>query len=660
MAEAHDELDGQAGDRVGSTGGDRAEHQSLYRRFRPQRFAEVVGQEHVTVPLRNAVRQGRVSHAYLFSGPRGTGKTSTARILAKALNCTDLDDGEPCGRCPSCREITRGTSLDVHELDAASNNGVDAMRDLVSRAALSTPGRSKVYIVDEVHMLSTAASNALLKTLEEPPPHVVFVLATTDPHKVLPTIRSRTQPFEFRLLGPESLDGLLRSVRDAAGLPLDDAAVAAAVRRGRGSARDALSVLDQVAAGGLVEDASGVLDELAGALAEQDTRRALEAVARAVAAGYDPQRLSTDLADLLRQAFLSAVAPGTVTAPPTDRPRLAGLAERLGLPGVVRAMERLGTAQVAMRDAPDPRAHLEVVLARLTSPELDDSLAALLERVDRLERQLVRSAPAGPVGAPAEPTASPSPAPHTAAPPPVRPPLPRVDAGGGAPAPTGGSPLGSRPTLGVLRRRAGGQGAGAREPASAPAGGPTAADATDRPPRLEPAAPASPAGVSGAGAVGTPTDGAAGGAGFPSRDALVEAWGDVVLAALPSRARARFRVGRFVAVADGAAHFALPNETHRRYCEEVRPDVEQALSAHFGCRVPLVLVVDTDADPTAAGSRPSTSPPGPQTSGPVDPAADDHDELLDPERLAEETAPAHPAASVADRLKRAFPGAEEA
>ena len=155
-------------------------YQSLYRRFRPQRFAEVLGQEHISLALRNAVRDDRVGHAYLFSGPRGTGKTSTARILAKALNCAAPDGGEPCGVCDSCIEIARGTSLDVHELDAASNNGVDAMRELVSHAALGTPGRWKVYIVDEVHMLSTAASNALLKTLEEPPGHVVFVLATTE------------------------------------------------------------------------------------------------------------------------------------------------------------------------------------------------------------------------------------------------------------------------------------------------------------------------------------------------------------------------------------------------------------------------------------------------------------------------------------------------
>jgi len=376
-------------------------YQSLYRRFRPSTFAEVRGQDHVVLALRNAVRDGRVAHAYLFSGPRGTGKTSTARILAKALNCTDLRDGEPCGVCSSCTEIAKGTSLDVHELDAASNNGVEAMRDLVSRAALGTPGRQKVYIVDEVHMLSTPASNALLKTLEEPPAHVIFVLATTDPQKVLPTIRSRTQHFEFRLLGPETLTALLDQVRRDAHLDVADDALDLAVRRGRGSARDALSVLDQVAASDTVDDDLPELDEVVEALAEQDVGRAMVAIAHLTSAGFSPQQLAGDLVDHLRQGFLALMAPDLVAVAGSEHEALKAQAERVGLALLVRSMEVLGRTQVAMRDALDPRVNLEVALVRLTHPEADDSPEALLVRIERLEAG-VRAVPsAGPAAGPA-------------------------------------------------------------------------------------------------------------------------------------------------------------------------------------------------------------------------------------------------------------------
>src|SRR3989440_753101 len=260
-------------------------YQSLYRRFRPQRFGEVRGQDPVTRALRNAVRDDKVAHAYLFSGPRGTGKTTTARILAKALNCTNVKDGEPCDACESCTQIRDGASLDVYELDAASNNGVDAMRDLVSRAALGTPGRTKVYIVDEVHMLSTAASNALLKTLEEPPGHVIFVLATTDPQKVLPTIRSRTQHFEFRLVPYDVIVEHLRWVASDAGLDVDDATIEAAARKGNGSMRDALSALDQAAVGGGLDDHRASTDELIEALCDQDAGPATAGAAERGTAG---------------------------------------------------------------------------------------------------------------------------------------------------------------------------------------------------------------------------------------------------------------------------------------------------------------------------------------------------------------------------------------
>ncbi|MGI9610336.1 MAG: DNA polymerase III subunit gamma/tau, partial [Acidimicrobiia bacterium] len=216
-------------------------HQSLYRRYRSQTFAEIKGQPVVTNALRTAVAEGRHGHAYLFSGPRGTGKTSTARVLAKALNCENPTNGEPDGTCTSCRDIESGRSFDLHELDAASNNKVDDIRELINRVALGSPGRTKVYILDEVHMLSSGAENALLKTLEEPPDHVVFVLATTEPQKVVPTIRSRTQHYRFHLLPAAELEEHLRWVIADADLDVDDDGIAWALKTGGGSARDTLS-----------------------------------------------------------------------------------------------------------------------------------------------------------------------------------------------------------------------------------------------------------------------------------------------------------------------------------------------------------------------------------------------------------------------------------
>ncbi len=411
---------------------------SLYRRFRPGRFDEIKGQDHVVRVLRSAVRDDRVSHAYLFSGPRGTGKTSSARVLAKALNCEAPVEGEPCGVCTSCVEITRGNSLNVHELDAASNNGVDAMRDLVAHAGLGTPGRWKVYIVDEVHMLSTAAANALLKTLEEPPSHVVFVLATTDPQKVPPTIRSRTQHLEFRLFGAETLHDLLESVNDQAGLNLDEAAIEAAVRRGRGSARDALSALDQVVASGSSEAARPDLDALVDALADGDVGPVLVALSALMAGGWGPQQLATELIDDLRQVFLAALAPELSAASGASLQRFVALAEAMKLARVVRSIEILGHALIDMRDAPDAQVVLEIAVVRAVRPDLDSGVEALSERLSVLERSLSGSAafPRPTATAPSAP-AAPAPAPEASQPPPAE--QPKGDAA-------------RRPSLGAVRR----------------------------------------------------------------------------------------------------------------------------------------------------------------------------------------------------------------
>jgi len=663
------------------------DYQSLYRRYRPQRFSEVRGQDHVVNALRHAVRDNRVAHAYLFSGPRGTGKTSTARILAKALNCTNQTDGEPCGVCDSCVDITRGASFDVHELDAASNNRVEEMRELVARASLATPGRWKVYIVDEVHMLSNSASNALLKTLEEPPDHVVFVLATTDPQKVLPTIRSRTQHYEFHLLDAEVLEGLLADVARDAELELPDTAVEAAVRRGRGSARDALSALDQVVAAGVVEDDSPFLQELLVSLAERDTARALQAIDGALVAGNDALRVATGLLDELRRQFLSALAPSVLNEADSPGALASGSVPHgdllLGPARSVRAMELLGTAMVAMRDALDTRITLEVAIVRLTHPEVDDEPGALLERIERLERRVQELT--GPPGA-------------TPQPPPPPPAVSRPSPAGAPPPPPPSSPvahsaetatpsrahLESQPALGAFAQAA--------PPPAATQPGPS------RPPEPVRAA----AGTAGAARVpqnDLPP---------PTRDELVEAWGDHVLSGLRPFVRVIFAAGRFLANEDATAVIALPNDAHVLRAEQYSGEVETALGGYFGRPVRLRLVTESAAGTPrppadAAAVRPSppaattalpgatTAPPAnshrgvpgharsgndarpapaPVRGGPAAPVQraavgndpdDGREEMLDPDDLDPlgDQVPGDALSWAEERLMQVFPGAEE-
>ncbi|HVM07759.1 MAG TPA: DNA polymerase III subunit gamma/tau [Acidimicrobiales bacterium] len=611
-------------------------YQSLYRRFRPQRFGEVLGQDHVTRALQNAVREGRVGHGYLFSGPRGTGKTSTARILAKALNCEKLDDGEPCGVCESCVSVQQGNSFAVFEMDAASNRGIDAIRDLIQRIALGGPGQRKVYIIDEVHHLTNDAATALLKTLEEPPGHVVFVLATTDPQKVLPTIKSRVQHYEFHLLPTDVLQSLVSNVNEEAGLGLESTDLDRVVRRGAGSARDALSVLDQAAALGAVEDEVPVADEVTEALCERDPARALAAVASACGAGRDPRRMGEEILSHLRDVFLVSRAPDLVDLSPEEKARAEDQGKRLGAASLVRAMERLGESLTDMREALDARVTLEVALVRITAPEADTSVAALLERIERLERRLeggeVVAAPPA-VAAPQAPAPTPvAPVNLSAEAAPVRRSAPKP-----APVtPAQVTPPPPPPTRGAL---------GAYRKAAAPSVPPVPSASSVPPGSAEVAASEAPDRDADAAPPAAPVRAAAGGD-LPSRDEITLAWGDAVLPGLRGRAKALFAVGRFVTVENGRAVFALPNEAHRTQCLSSQKEVEAALANHFGRPIPLHLVVD-DAPGESSGERSGTRNPDPS----------DDDEVVREFREMRE-APSGPS-SPADRVKLAFPGAVE-
>jgi DNA polymerase-3 subunit gamma/tau len=374
--------------------------QSLYRRYRPRRFGELRGQDHIVRALRNSVINNREGQAYLFSGPRGTGKTSTARILAKVLNCEAPIDGEPCCACASCLAVESGTSYDVIELDAASNNGVQDVRDLIDRAGLVSPGRHRVFILDEVHMLTAAAEAALLKTLEEPPPHVVFVLATTDPQKVSETIRSRTQHLQFHLLPMHDLEEHVRFVVRDAGLEVTDAAIEQVLVQGGGSARDTLSALELVVAAGGIAEETVDLDEFVEAIIDGDPARVLAAVAFAMRQGRDPRTLADELVRHLREAFLTQMAPELVQLPAERAEHVAAWAQRMGNGTIVRSMETIGDTLIEMRHAPDARLLLEVSLMKLCSPSDSGDLTALISRIERLEKAVANGASSAPASPP--------------------------------------------------------------------------------------------------------------------------------------------------------------------------------------------------------------------------------------------------------------------
>ncbi|MFE6227573.1 DNA polymerase III subunit gamma and tau [Streptomyces sp. NPDC057854] len=485
---------------------------ALYRRYRPESFAEVIGQEHVTDPLQQALRNNRVNHAYLFSGPRGCGKTTSARILARCLNCEQGPTPTPCGECQSCRDLARNGpgSIDVIEIDAASHGGVDDARDLREKAFFGpASSRYKIYIIDEAHMVTSAGFNALLKVVEEPPEHLKFIFATTEPEKVIGTIRSRTHHYPFRLVPPGTLREYLGEVCGREGIPVEDGVLPLVVRAGAGSVRDSMSVMDQLLAGAGEEGVTyamatsllgytdgSLLDSVVDAFASGDGAAAFEVVDRVIEGGNDPRRFVADLLERLRDLVILAAVPdaaekGLIDAPADVVERMQAQASVFGAAELSRAADLVNEGLTEMRGATSPRLQLELICARVLLPAAFDDERSLLARLDRLERgaqsaqHAAQSAPAAPAPAPVftpAPAAAPpmgyvpGPDAHT----PMAPPPPPQPA---APAPAPVPADGPRPGAWPGAARPGGW------PTAAPGGGPAAAPAAP----AQPQAPAQPA-----------------------------------------------------------------------------------------------------------------------------------------------------------------------
>jgi len=384
--------------------------QALYRKWRPQTFDDIVGQEHIVRTLRNALQTGRLHHAYLLAGPRGTGKTTTARLIAKAVNCLSPMEERPCDQCEICRAVTDGRLMDLMEIDAASNTGVDNIRDLLEKVGFRpAQARFKVYVVDEVHMLSTAAFNALLKTLEEPPEHVIFVLATTEVHKIPETILSRCQRFEFRRIPLAGLVGQLQTIAAAEGIEAEPEALDLIARAATGSMRDAISLFDQMAAGGAVTadyvrlmlgaERREVVQSLLQAWLDGDLNRGLHVINEAVDSGADPRQLARQTADFFRGLLLMRVGAGESWADPTteERPRLQAMAKQSQPERLVQAVQLFSEVASERRAGWQPQLPLELAFVEATLPPSAVAAAPVTQSPPVSSAPPITSAPPSPV-----------------------------------------------------------------------------------------------------------------------------------------------------------------------------------------------------------------------------------------------------------------------